>query len=103
MICIRYVMIGAILVGLTACSSFNTRWEHAEIPSDEWGVDYAQCRYEARRKAEKETDISVAEINLYGDEEDTINAMMTIANIKKRTRELFGRCMQEFGYTPVKR
>ena len=46
------VMLAAVL--LSACAAPETRWTHPEISADEWGVDAAQCKWDARRKAEKE-------------------------------------------------
>jgi hypothetical protein len=90
------------ILSLAACSGINTRWQHAEIPPLEWGVDGAQCKYKARRKAEREYDeASTGESNLYDDSDLTINGVMIGANITKRTRELFADCMQGLGYTPV--
>lgn len=90
------------LITLAACSGLNTRWQHTDIPAEEWRVDGAQCKYKARRKAEREYDeASMAEYNLYDDSELTIDTMMTGANITRRARELFADCMRGLGYTPV--
>lgn len=84
---------------LTACAGMNTKWMHHDIPPDGWRVDAAQCRYDARRKAEKENNrMSEAEVNLYGDEDEVIDTMLTRVGIKKRSRQLFDRCMEDLGY-----
>ncbi len=99
----KILAVSISIVTLAACSSLNRQWEHVDIPASEWSVDGAQCKYHARRKAEKEYDkISIAEANLYDDSELTIDTMMTSANVTKRARELFAVCMRDLGYTPVK-
>ena len=92
--------VGAFAVG--ACAGMNTKWQHPEIPAAEWGVDGAQCRYDARRKAERDNNqISEAEMNLYGDEDGTIDTMLINAGVKKHSRALFAECMRDLGYVPI--
>ena len=86
---------------LTSCITTETRWIHDEIPSDEWGVDAAQCRWEARRKAEKEAEEERAySTNDALDDEQSVDSMLASVDRDKRARELFDRCMRSLGYVP---
>ena len=98
----KQALILCVVIGLGACANYATKWEHPEIPPAEWSLDGAQCRYDARRQAERENNqVSEAEINLYGDEIDTIGTMIMSSGIKNRSRELFDQCMEGLGYVHV--
>ncbi|MBT3557759.1 MAG: hypothetical protein HN644_12595 [Rhodospirillales bacterium] len=95
-------MLTLAMLTLAACAGMETRWQHTEIPREEWLVDGAQCKHKARRKAERERDdASSADLSLYEGEDSTINSMMAGANEKKRARDLFAECMRGLGYTPA--
>ncbi len=98
----KAVVIALSMLAVTACSAMMTRWEHAEIPFEEWRVDGAQCKHQARRMAEREfEETAKAESNIYDGSELTIDTMMSGSRITKRIRTLFADCMLGLGYTPV--
>jgi len=88
---------------LQGCISQATQWEHPTIISEEWGVDGAQCKWEARKKAEKEYQNSAT---LSGQDEfddaNSVSAMLAQAGVEKRARSLFDRCMEQLGYIAAK-
>lgn len=97
---IAATMIGTILV--SGCIATETRWMHEDIPSNEWGVDAAQCRWESERKAGKEAEEDMA----YGADEalgdgQSVDTMFASADRDNRARELFDRCMRSLGYVPA--
>jgi len=87
---------------LSGCVTTETRWTHPEIPAEEWGVDAAQCKWEARRKAEREIgdDIQYTSDETY-DDAQSIDSMFAREDMDKRARELFARCMKSLGYVPT--
>lgn len=91
------LLVGAIM--LSGCMATETRWTHGEIPAEEWGVDAAQCKWEARRKAEKEAEDAMAyNTNDSLDDEQSIDSLFASIDRNDRARELFDRCMQSLGY-----
>lgn len=84
---------------LSGCVTTEDKWTHPEIPADEWGVDAAQCKWEARHKAEREAsdDLAYTFDETY-DDSRSIDSMFAAADINKRSRTLFSRCMTSLGY-----
>ncbi|NQV45313.1 MAG: hypothetical protein HQ501_10435 [Rhodospirillales bacterium] len=91
------LFMGATL--LSGCVTSETRWVHTEIPAEEWGVDAAQCKWEARRKAERDAN----ENSQYAtdeafDDAQSIDSMFAREDLEKQSRVLFARCMKSLGY-----
>lgn len=93
------LMAGALALAIAACSSAETRWQHPTIPSDQWSIDAAQCRHEARRAAEKEV-LQGSTYGGNGDMDETDRAFLQ-ADLEKRSRQLFEHCMRALGYRPA--
>ncbi len=90
------------LMMLSGCAATESKWTHDEIPAEEWSVDAAQCKWEARRKAERDAEEAIAyESGDAFDDQQSIDSMFAAAEIKKRSRVLFSRCMQSLGYVAV--
>ncbi len=84
---------------LSGCVMPENKWTHTEIPADEWGVDGAQCKWEARRKAEREAEEHMAyTADETFDDAQGIDSLFASADITKRSRVLFSRCMLSLGY-----
>ena len=85
---------------LSGCVTTETKWVHPEIPAEEWGVDAAQCKWEAKRKAEREADknIQYTSDETYDDAQG-IDSMFAREDLEKRSRDLFARCMTSLGYS----
>lgn len=99
---VRSRLLLALLMGasvLAGCMATETRWTHGEIPAEEWAVDSAQCRWEARRKAEKEAEDAMAyNSNDALDDAQSVDSLFASVDRENRARELFDRCMQSLGY-----
>ncbi len=97
-------LLGALLgfILLSGCVATEEKWTHDKIPADEWSVDAAQCKWEARRKAEREAeeDMTYSSDNTF-DDEQSVDSMFAAADIKKRSRVFFSRCMRSLGYIPA--
>jgi len=90
------------MVLLSGCVTTESKWTHTEIPADEWGVDGAQCKWEARRKAQREAEENRAHTaDDTFDDAQSIDSLFASADITKRSRVLFSRCMQSLGYVAV--
>ncbi len=101
---LHYALIAIAMVALLqGCAARETRWTHPDLPSDQWSVDAAQCKWEARRKAEKEfNEDSAIIIDSTFQDEQSFDTMMAGVDVKKRSRELFTRCMRSLGYVAAK-
>ncbi len=101
----RPIVFSALVLAvlLTAgCAYRDTKWTHPDIPADQWGVDAAQCKWEAREKAEQEAeDKMFAQGDDTFDEGESVDTMLITADIDKRARVLFDRCMSMLGYVSV--
>jgi len=93
---VAVVVLGLMLSG---CVTTESKWTHAEIPADEWSADAAQCKWDARRKAEREVEDTLAYTSDDTfDGSQNIDSMLATADINKRSRVLFSRCMRSLGY-----
>ena len=90
-----------VTMGISACQSASTKWQHASIPQDQWSSDAAQCRYESVRKAEKRLAEAGASHDFNADQDLTINQMMTQEKVSDRAKPYFASCMSAMGYQPV--
>ncbi len=95
--CTIIAFVGTIL--LSGCVTTETRWTHTEIPAEEWGVDAAQCKWEARRKAERDAkENSQYATDEVFDDAQSIDSMFAREDLEKQSRALFARCMKSLGY-----
>ena len=90
------------LTSLPGCATRDVKWQHETLAQEEWDADAAQCKWEARQKAEKEYQQTASQ-NQQDSYEDSqsVDSMLASADVNKRTRTLFNRCMKLQGYVEV--
>ncbi len=88
-----------LVVTLQGCVSENTQWEHPSIARADWDVDAAQCKWEAKQKADRDyrDRAALTQQRSYKNTQ-SIDAMFAASDINKTAITLFSRCMADLGY-----
>lgn len=92
-----------LTLGVSGCQTTSTKWEHASVPKEQWSADGAQCRYEARRKAEERLAASNSLYASSSSQDLTVNQMMAQEKVSDRAKDYFARCMSALGYDQVEK
>jgi hypothetical protein len=91
-----------LLVVLQGCLSKNTEWRHPSIAPADWSIDAAQCKWEARQKADRDhRDRATRTQQIQYKNTRSINAMFAISDVDNAAILLFSRCMGDLGYVEV--
>ncbi len=96
---IMIVATGMALMVLSGCSIKTISWRHNTIAQEEWGVDGAQCKWEAQQKAE-ENYFSTSTPAQQGNLEDPqgVDTMFASSSVNSRANQLYNQCMRNLGY-----